>query len=235
MPRWSLNQVLSFLDSPVFEPLETAEPIRLLQKTLFLLFLATGRRIGEVSSLSRQFSTHRNYLRLSCVSGFLPKHHTATFQSVPPVLPYFNFNISPVSHCPVRAFLIYYERSADWFRTHSPLNNVKLWVLPKSSKPLSLSRIAKIFKDLVVDSRYYHDLPVNGISITPHQMRKFAASYSHKVGQDEETVRVAMGFSSVSILRKCYIADVPPLRHPCVLPGGSFSPVLHVISSSDSD
>ena len=151
------------------------------------------------------------------------------------MLPYFNSNISSVSHCPVRAFLIYYERSADWFRTHSPLDNVKLWVLPKSSNPLSIGKIAKIFKELVVDSRYYHDLPVNGISITPHQMRKFAASYSHKVGQDEETVRVAMGFSSVSILRKCYIADVPPLRHPCVLPGGSFSPLLHVISSSDSD
>ena len=93
----------------------------------------------------------------------------------------------------------------------------------------------KIFRDLVIDSRYFHDLPVDGVSVTPHQMRKFAASYSHKVGQDEETVRVAMGFSSVSILRKNYVADVPPLRHPCVLPGGSYSPVCHSISSSDSE
>ena len=70
MPKCSLNQVFSFLDSPVFERFETSELIRLLQKTLFFLFLATGRRIGKVSSSSRQFSTHRNYLRLSCVSGF---------------------------------------------------------------------------------------------------------------------------------------------------------------------
>ena len=46
---------------------------------------------------------------------------------------------------------------------------------------------------------------------------------------------VAMGFSSVSILRKNYTLDVPLLLHPCVLPGGSFSPGYHSMSSSDSD
>ena len=78
MPSWSLNHVLSFLDSAVFEPLETAEPLRLLQKTLFLLFLATGRRLGEVSSLSRQFSEQGSSLKLNCITVFLPKHHTSS-------------------------------------------------------------------------------------------------------------------------------------------------------------
>ena len=62
-------------------------------------------------------------------------------------------------------------------------------------------------------------------------MRKLAASYAHLVGQDEDTVKDNMGFSSVSTLRKHYV-DVPPLRLPCVLPGGPFFPEP---SSSDSD
>ena len=65
-------------------------------------------------------------------------------------------------------------------------------------------------------------------------MRKFAASYAKKVDQDEEAVRVEMGISSVTILRKNYQLNVPPLQYPCVLPGGSYSPVVHDLSSSDS-
>ena len=76
MPTWSLSHVLSFLDSPVFEPLETAEPISLLWKVLFLVFLATGRRKGKVSSLSRQFSKHWTYLRLICPWFFTQTPHS---------------------------------------------------------------------------------------------------------------------------------------------------------------
>ena len=74
-----------------------------------------------------------------------------------------------------------------------------------------------------MDCLYYNDLAGSGGQITPHQMRKFAASYSHQVGHDEEKVQVVMGFSSLKVLRKNYQADVPPLEYPCVLPGGSFS------------
>ena len=42
------------------------------------------------------------------------------------------------------------------------------------------------------------------------------------MGQDEELVRANMGFSSLTILRKNYLAGVPELRHSCVLPGGPF-------------
>ena len=100
---------------------------------------------------------------------------------------------------------------------------------------MSQLMLTKYFKRLVMDSIFFNDLSCSQVQITPHQMRKFAASYSREVGQDEETVRVAMGFSSVSILRKNYQASVPPLRFPCVLPGGSFSHAVHNISSSDDD
>ena len=69
----------------------------------------------------------------------------------------------------------------------------------------------------------------------PHQMRKFAASYSLHLGHDTEVVRKKMGFSSLSILKKNYLGpSVPPLLMPCVLPGGSHIPP-RVDDLSESD
>ena len=51
MPKWSLNMLLRFLSGPLFEPLDSASHLRLTQKTLCLL--ATGRRISEITNLSR--------------------------------------------------------------------------------------------------------------------------------------------------------------------------------------
>ena len=75
-----------------------------------------------------------------------------------------------------------------------------------------------------MDCLYLNDLEGSQNQVTPHQMRKFAASYSHQLGQDEEKVRQVMGFSSLKVLKKNYQAQVPPPELPCVLPGGSFSP-----------
>ena len=229
MPAWSLNVLLEFLDSPLFEPLSSASPIRLLQKTLCLLLLATGRRVGEVSHLSRSFLKQRDHLVLSLLPSFLPKHHTPGFMSSPPCIGFFDKSL--LAHpCPARAFLTYIRVSSSWSVVSSQGHN-NLWFLPKSRGPLSVRRVTKLFSSLVEDCRLFYGLSID-LSIGPHQMRKLAASYAHLVGQDEDTVKDNMGFSSVSTLRKHYVGDVPPLRLPCVLPGGPFFPEP---SSSDSD
>ena len=62
------------------------------------------------------------------------------------------------------------------------------------------------------------------VPIGIHQMRKLAATYAIKAGQDEKLVKVKLGFSDVRNLRKNYVAEAPQLREACVLPGGSFMP-----------
>ena len=52
MPKWPLNQLLK-LKGREFEPLERASPIRLSQKALALILLASGRRKSEIANLSR--------------------------------------------------------------------------------------------------------------------------------------------------------------------------------------
>ena len=48
--QWNLNVVLSFLQD--VEPLSSVSPLALLKKTLFLVALASGRRISELTHLS---------------------------------------------------------------------------------------------------------------------------------------------------------------------------------------
>ena len=93
MPRWSLTRLLAFLKGPLFEPLEFATSRRLAQKTLCLVLLASGRRIDEVAHLSRlsfQSSSQSSpSLVLPWVPGYVPKHHTSSFQSSHPSIGYF--------------------------------------------------------------------------------------------------------------------------------------------------
>ena len=48
-PSWDLHMVLQYLNSSTFEPL----PLRNLTKVLFLVSLATARRVGELQAVSR--------------------------------------------------------------------------------------------------------------------------------------------------------------------------------------
>ena len=51
-PAWDLSKVLTYLVSPAFEPLSQASFRALPLKTLFLLALATAKRVGELQALS---------------------------------------------------------------------------------------------------------------------------------------------------------------------------------------
>ena len=225
MPRWSLNRLLTFLKGPLFEPLEFATSRRLAQKTLCLVLLATGRRIDEVAHLSRLSSQSSSSLVLPWVPGYVPKHHTSSFQSSHPSIGYFSPDGSLVDTlCPVRAYTIFLERSSLWLQAlPSSQRHLFLWAHPSSPSPRNARSLSALFISLVKDCRYIHHLPAD-VPIGPHQMRKLAASYAARVGQPESRVLSVMGFSSRKVFRKNYVAWVPPLLVPCVLPGGPHVP-----------
>ena len=70
-PSWDLEAVLSYLRSPVFEPLTSCSLRDLTRKTLFLVSLATTKRVGEIQALSRVVSFSSSSAGLSCVPEFL--------------------------------------------------------------------------------------------------------------------------------------------------------------------
>ena len=225
MPRWSLNVLLEFLLSPVFEPLESAPFSRLLQKALCLILLASGRRIGDICFLSRTARPLPSGLGLSLswVPGYVPKFLSPLFQAASPSIRRL-FSGVPRDRllCPVRAYNILVSRSLDLVED-VPLSHRhhRLWVNPRTLLPASKGSLSRWFVNLVIDSRR-HCGEFDPVPIGPHQMRKLAASYSSFLGQDEDAVLRAMGFSSSYVFRKNYVAWVPPLTVPCMLPGGSF-------------
>ena len=237
MPEWSLNMLLSSLLEPPFEPLDSAPFFRLTQKTLCLILLASGRRIGDIESLSRSARSTRSgdALLLSWVHGYVPKNHSPDFQ---PGCPSIRRMTSVLDRdkllCPVRAYTTYFHRTWELL-DDAPLSrrHQRLWLHPRSLRPLSKGTLTRWFIDLVLESRRLNGL-LEPVSVGPHQMRKLAASYSSLVGQDEEEVVRVMGFSSCRIFRKNYVAHVPPLLVPCVLPGGPFlARTTHSMSDSD--
>ena len=133
MPKWSLDLVLDYLKGDHFEPLDSAVLTMLTQKAFFLILLASGRRNGEIANLSREFIRHDDSsLELVWIPGFRPKHHTPDFQPASPSISrLFSNRLTDRLLCPVRAYMMYLERSQLWWHRHpeSVLHKC-LWTVP---------------------------------------------------------------------------------------------------------
>ena len=76
-PSWDLPTVLNFLRSSSFEPLSDASLRDLTRKTLFLISLATAKRVGELQALSHCVSFSPSSAGLSYVPEFIAKTESA--------------------------------------------------------------------------------------------------------------------------------------------------------------
>ena len=70
VPPWDLLRVLHFLRGPPFEPLASCSWRDLTQKVLFLVSLATARRVGEFQAVSRDVSFSGSDVYLSYLPEF---------------------------------------------------------------------------------------------------------------------------------------------------------------------
>ena len=236
MPTWTLDVLFSFLNGPQFEPLETCDMLHLKGKTLALIFVATGRRASEITNLSRDSFKWGDdgVLYLKWVKDFRPKNFLLVERAnvkrrakglpVPPNCPsIYPLVVGPQGNklCPVRAYNIYIERTSG-----EGFSDVFLWYHGKNNGKVSVQTISAIFSNLVRQAKRSAGI-INNDPIGPHQCRKLAASYGALLcnsERDENRLRERMGFSALSVLRKVYIRDVPPLTHRFVTPGGIYTP-----------
>ena len=75
-PSWSLAKTLEYLKGPVFEPLGSCDWRNLTKKTLFLVALATAKRIGELQAISHSISFQSEDAFLSYLPEFVAKTET---------------------------------------------------------------------------------------------------------------------------------------------------------------
>ena len=119
-PAWDVSLVLQSLTGAPYEPLRTCEERFLAQKMLFLLALASAKRIGELHALLHRVSHTRNWgeVAFSYVTGFVAKTQDPSslaprFEGFSvPALPNARKNHNGRLLCPVRAFRCYLDRTA---------------------------------------------------------------------------------------------------------------------------
>ena len=119
-PAWDVALVLQRLTGAPYEPLRTCEERFLAQKTLFLLALASAKRIGELHALSYCVSHSRGWaeVSISFVPGFAaqtqdPSSLAPRFEGFTvPALPNARNNRNGRLLCPVRAVRCYLDRTA---------------------------------------------------------------------------------------------------------------------------
>ena len=120
-PALDVSLVLQSLTGAPYEPLRTCEERFLAQKTLFLLALASAKRIGELHALSYRVSHTRDWGEVSFafVTGFVAKTQDPSslaprFEGFTvPALPNARKNRNGRLLCPVRAVKVYLDRTAS--------------------------------------------------------------------------------------------------------------------------
>ena len=149
-PAWDLSLVLRFLNTSTFEPLSVAPLRALTQKVLFLLALATAKRVGELQALSSVVTFVHGDACLSYVPQFVAKSESLT-RSIPR-----SFLVKSLSDfaagldddlllCPVRALRIYLDRISSL----SPLCH-RLFVSPRRpTRPLSKNSLSFFLRDVI--------------------------------------------------------------------------------------
>ena len=117
-PAWDVSLVLQSLTGAPYEPLRTCEECFL---TLFLLSLASAKRIGELHALSYRVSHTRDWGEVSFafITGFVAKTQDPSslaprFEGFSvPALPNARKNRNGRLLCPVRAVKVYLDRTAS--------------------------------------------------------------------------------------------------------------------------
>ena len=151
-PPWDLDKVLQYLSGPPFEPLARASFLDKTKKALFLLAMATAKRVSELQALSFSVSFqgedlvlyHDPFFRakMESVSNPLPR------SIIVPSLSDFAGDLPERVQCPVRAikFLRKAARSASFIPS-------RLFVSPRNlERAMSKNALSFYLRQLIVDS-----------------------------------------------------------------------------------
>ena len=228
-PSWDLDAVLQHLMSSAFEPLESVSQRTLTKKTLFLVSLATARRVGEIQALSKTVAAIGNDLVVSFQPHFIAKTERAD-APVPRsfrVLSLWEFegDLEEGSFlCPVRALNIYLRRTSSVVVRAS-----SLFVSPRSpSRPISKNAVSYFLREVISEAgavRQDVAAPLHAYSV-----RGVATSVSLLRNRSISKVLEAATWRSNSVYASFYFRDISyvfqGLRSlgPFVAPGSVVNP-----------
>ena len=173
--------------------------------TIFLIALATGNRVSEISAINRNAITfNRNFkeVTLPVMEGFLYKNQTANRCPPPIVIPALNNSIL----CPVKALRLYLESTSN-------STEDKLFLNPNSGLPLNAGTFS-----------YWLCKSINFLLpeaiCKPHDIRKLSYSEAWARGISAQEIVKSGFWSSINVFIKRYLVSVESnSKIPCVVAG----------------
>ena len=205
-PAWDLSKVLTYLVSPAFEPLSQASFRALTMKTLFLLALATAKRVEELQALSSIVTFVAGDASLSYIPQFVAKSESLT-RSIPR-----SFLVKSLADfaagldtdlllCPVRALRLYLL----WARSLSPGRH-RLFVSPRRpTRPLSKNAVSFFLREVI--SAAGAARPQVG-SLRAHEVRSVSTSVTFYRNWSVTSVLESATWASSSVFSSFYLRDI---------------------------
>ena len=211
-PPWELDKVLQFLSGPPFEPLARASFLDKTKKALFLLAMATAKRVSELQTLSFSVSFQGEDLVLYYDPFFRAKTESVANplprSIIVPSLSNFAGDLPERVHCPVRA--VKYLRKAARSASFIPS---RLFVSPRNpERAMSKNAMSFYLRQLIVDSgavssarpprahdirgistslNYYSNLSLSNLMqvATWRSNRVFASRYLKEVSATQDNIQ----------------------------------------------
>ncbi|CAM4648922.1 unnamed protein product [Leuciscus chuanchicus] len=202
VPVWDLSTVLEAMKGAPFEPIESIDLKLLSFKTVFLLALASVKRIGDLQALSvsatcMEFGPNDSRVILKPKHGYVPKSLNTPFRAQ-----VISLSALPVSEeegdagflCPVRALRAYVSRSSVFRQTE------QLFVLFSGrSKGLAASKqsLSRWIVDAIALAYTSKGLQCP-IGVKAHSTRGMASSWAWSSGIALQDICMAAGWASPS-------------------------------------
>ena len=242
-PKWDLAFVLSHMCKAPFEPLDKASLFHLSVKTVFLVTLATARRVSEVHAFSidsdhLRFSNLDGSLILRTQLGFLAKNQLpsrAPDSIIIPRLSNFcrksdNFNRML---CPVRAVKIYLNKTKSLRKGRK-----RLFIPTQGDQDLAKSTLSRWVKYAIKNA--YDTISKNPLSLfkpRAHELRAISASWAYMNYIPLEEILKSAVWSRTSLFASHYLRDfreqtenlraTGPIIAAQKVVGGRANPVFH--------
>ena len=211
-PSWNLAKTLEYLKGPTFEPLNDCDWRSLTKKTLFLVALATAKRIGELQAISHSVSFRNEDAILSYLPEFVAKTETIK-NPIPRSFVLKSLRVGGKGTdkevsllCPVRALRIYLQRS----KTVSPRPR-SLFISPRiRSKSITKNAISFFLRETIVQAG----------SLSPdqcraHDVRGISTSASFWSNWPLDKILEAASWKSVNVFAKHYLKDMEIASEEC--------------------
>ena len=202
-PTWDLIKVLDSLRLPPYEPLEQASLRDLSKKTLFLLALATAKRVGELQALSNIIHRQGQHMVLSYLPEFIAKTESLanplprTFV-LKSLKDFVGGSQDELLLCPVRALEIYLER------TEAVVNRPRSLFLSPSKTTNAMSKNALSF---FIRETISQGDPSASKKRT-HDIRGLSSSYSFWKNKSLTKVLEYTSWKSNTVFTSFYLKDI---------------------------